>query len=421
MKISRGLGVLLTIAVAILVAACGGDNGGGGGDKTLAPDDAENAKGEVSWCIGKDTTGAFAQVVKMHNDENPDVTAKLIELPTSADEQRTQQIQRLRAKSDECDVLGIDTIWTAEYASQDWVYDVSDVIDDRKDDFIASTVESAKFEDKYWAIPFNTNAGFLYYRTDEVKQKPTTWEQVYQQAKADNGLLYQSAQYEGLTVNFLELLYSAGGKVLSDDGKKSAINSPEAKQVLTFMANGYKDGAVPKANLTYMEQESRTAFEAGKGTFMRNWPYAYALAKESPIKDEFAITTLPGYGGKKASGVIGGYNLAISAFSDEPEAALEFADFITQPEPQRIMASKASLPPTLSQTYEDPTVQKALPFALELRKAVEQAQPRPASPVYTQISEAIYKNVYAALSGQTSPNSAVSTMSSQIDKALQTF
>jgi multiple sugar transport system substrate-binding protein len=420
MKISRGLGVLLTIAVAILVAACGGDNGGGG-DKTLAPDDAENAKGEVAWCIGKDTTGAFAQVVKMHNDENPDVTAKLIELPTSADEQRTQQIQRLRAKSDECDVLGIDTIWTAEYASQDWVYDVSDVIDDRKDDFIASTVESAKFDDKYWAIPFNTNAGFLYYRTDEVQQKPTTWEQVYQQAKAENGLLYQSAQYEGLTVNFLELLYSAGGKVLSDDGKKSAINSPEAKQVLAFMANGYKDGAVPRANLTYMEQESRTAFEAGKGTFMRNWPYAYALAKESPIKDEFAITTLPSYGGKKASGVIGGYNLAISAYSDEPEAALEFADFITQPEPQRIMAAKASLPPTLSQTYEDPTVQKALPFALELRKAVEQAQPRPASPVYTQISEAIYKNVYAALSGQTSPDSAVSTMSSQIDKALQTF
>jgi multiple sugar transport system substrate-binding protein len=420
MKISRGLGVLLTIAVVILVAACGGDNGGGG-DKTLAPDDAEGAKGEVAWCIGKDTTGAFAQVVKMHNDQNQDVTVRLIELPTSADDQRTQQIQRLQAKSNECDVLGIDTIWTAEYASQDWIYDVSDVIDDRKDDFIASTVESAKFEDKYWGVPFNTNAGFLYYRTDEVKQKPTTWEQVYQQAKADNGLLYQSAQYEGLTVNFLELLYSAGGKVLSDDGKKSAINSPEAKQVLAFMAKGYKDGAVPKANLTYMEQESRTAFEAGKGTFMRNWPYAYALAKESPIKDEFAITTLPSYGGKKASGVIGGYNLAISAYSDEPEAALEFVDFATQPEPQRIMASKASLPPTLSQTYEDATVKEAMPFALELRSAVEQAHPRPASPVYTQISQAIYKNVYATLSGRTSPDAAVSTMSEQIDKALQTF
>jgi multiple sugar transport system substrate-binding protein len=421
MKISRGLVVLLTIAVAILVAACGGDNGDGGGDNTLALSDAENAEGEVAWCIGKDTTGAFAEVVKMHNDENPDVTAKLIELPTSADEQRTQQIQRLRAESDECDVLGIDPIWMAEYVSQDWLYDVSDVIDERQDEFIASTIESAKYEDKYWAMPFNTNAGFLYYRTNEVQQAPTTWEQVYEQAKAENGLLYQSAQYEGLTVNFLELLYSAGGTVLSDDGKESAIDSPEARQVLTFMANGYKDGAVPKANLTYMEQESRTAFEAGKGTFMRNWPYAYALAKESPIKDEFAITTLPGYGGNEASGVLGGYNLGISAYSDEPEAALEFSDFITQPEAQRIMASKASLPPTLSETYEDPTVQKAMPFALELRKAVEQAKVRPLSPVYTQISEAIYKNVYAALSGQTSPDAAVSNMSDQIEGALQTF
>lgn len=421
MKISRGLAVFLAIAVAILVAACGGDGDGNGGDKTLALDDADGAKGEVAWCIGKDTTGAFSEVVKMHNAQNPDVTAKLTELPTSADEQRTQQIQRLRAESEECDVLGIDTIWTAEYASQEWLYDVSEVIEDRKDEFIASTVESAKFEDKYWAIPFNTNAGFLYYRTDQVKEAPKTWEQVYDLAKAQNGLIYQSAQYEGLTVNFLELLYSAGGTVLSDDGKEPAIDSPEARQVLTFMVNGYKDGAVPQANLTYMEQESRVAFEANKSTFMRNWPYAYALAKESPIKDNFAIATLPGYGGNEASGVIGGYNLAISAYSDEPEAALEFVDFVTKPEPQKIMASKASLPPTLSQTYEDPSVKKALPFALELRKAVEQAKPRPASPVYTQISEAIYKNVYAALSGRTSPDAAVSTMSDQIEKALQTF
>jgi multiple sugar transport system substrate-binding protein len=170
-----------------------------------------------------------------------------------------------------------------------------------------------------------------------------------------------------------------------------------------------------------MEEESRRAFESGKATFMRNWPYAYALGNESPIKGKFAIATLPGYGGNPASGVIGGYNLAISAFSDNAEAALEFVNFVTQPEPQKIMASKASLPPTVSATYEDPAVKKAMPFALELRKAVAQAQPRPISPVYTQISEAIYKNVYNALTGQASADSAVTTMANQIDKALQTF
>jgi multiple sugar transport system substrate-binding protein len=418
------LGVLM-LALALVASGCGSKKkssaGGGGGGKTLAPKDAKNAKGTVSWCIGKDTTGAFAQMIKLHNDQGNGVTAKLIELPAAADQQRTQQIQRLRAKSSECDVLGIDPIWMAEYVSHGWVYDLTKVVDKRKDDFIPSTVESAKYNGKYWAIPFNTNAGFLYYRSDQVSQAPSTWEQVYSEAKQDNGLVYQSAQYEGLTVNFLELLYSAGGKVLSDDGKKSAIDSKEAKDALTFMANGYKDGAVPKANLTYMEEESRRAFEAGQATFMRNWPYAYALGLKSPIKGKFKITTLPGFEGHKASGVIGGYNLAVNAYSKHPEAALEFADFITQPEPEKIMASKASLPPTLSETYDDPTVKQAMPFASELRTAIEQAHPRPISPVYTPISEAIYKNVYAALAGRMTPDAAISKMNDQINNALSTF
>jgi multiple sugar transport system substrate-binding protein len=417
---------LLLFTIALVASGCGnkksskGGGGGGGSKKSLAPSDAKNAKGTVTWCIGKDTTGAFAQVIKMHNAQNNGVTAKLLELPTSADQQRTQQIQRLRAKSSECDVLGIDPIWMAEYVSQGWLYDVTKVIDKRKSEFIGSTVESAKYNGKYWAIPFNTNAGFLYYRTDEISSPPKTWQQVYADAKTKH-LVYQGAQYEGLTVNFLELLYSAGGKAISDDGKKSEINSPEAHDVLQFMVNGVKDGAVPRAVSTYMEEESRRAFEAGQAGLERQWPYAYALGQQSPIKGKFAITPLPGWNDKPASGVIGGYNLAISVYSKHPGAALEFSNFITQPEPEKIMAEKASLPPTLTATYDDPGVKKALPFAGELRKAIEQAHPRPLSPVYTQISEAIYKNVYSALWGGVSVDSALKKADSQINQALATF
>jgi multiple sugar transport system substrate-binding protein len=428
MRSQRAARVLLALGVALLVAGCGGGGGGGGGGgkagggaKKLKSSDAQNASGNISWCIGKDTTGAFSQVVKLHNQQNPNVKVKLIELPTSADEQRTQQIQRLRAKSPECDVLGIDTIWTAEYASQGWVYDVSDVINDRKSEFIGSTVDSAKYNGKYWAIPFNTNAGFLYYRTDQVSSAPSTWQQVYQEAQQKNGIVYQGARYEGLTVDYLELLYSAGGKVLSDDGKSVEIDSPEARDTLDLMKSGIKDGAAPRAVTTYMEEESRRAFEAGRATFLRNWPYVYSLANKSPIKGKFALSPLPKWEGAKASGVIGGYNLAISVYSKHPGAALEFVNFVTKPNPQKIMATKASLPPTLSATYDDPAVKKALPFAGELRKAVAQAQPRPISPVYPQISEAIYKNVYSALSGGTSSDAAVKKMKSQIEAALKTF
>jgi multiple sugar transport system substrate-binding protein len=295
------------------------------------------------------------------------------------------------------------------------------VIEDRQDDFIPSTVETAKYQDKYWAVPFNTNAGFLYYRTDQVQNPPDTWQQVYSEAKSDKGLVYQGQRYEGLTVDFLELLYSAGGQVVSDDGQSSEIDSDQAREALSLMVQGIEGGAVPKAVVTYMEEESRRAFEQGQATFMRNWPYAYALGKESSIADSFAVAKLPAWEGGEATSVLGGYNLGISAFSKNPEGALAFINFATTPEQQLQMGVKASLPPVLTEVYDDPQLKKAMPFAPELLAAVEQGEARPVSPVYQQISKAIYENVYAALQGDMSPDEAVSAMDDQVQEAIETF
>ena len=390
-------------ALAIGMTGCGGsgdDDAGGDGGRDAKKVTQAKASGDVTWCIGKDTSGAFGTVVDNFNKQNPDANVKLLELPEAADQQREQQIQRLQAKSDECDVLGMDVIWTAEYAAQGWLQDITDAVEKRKDEFVPSTVETALYEDKYWAMPFNTNAGFLYYRDDEVSEPPTEWEGVYQQGQQDNGVVYQGFRYEGLTVNFLELLYSAGGSVVNEDATEATADSQEVRDVLTFMADGIKDGAAPKAVTTYKEEESRRAFESGNATFMRNWPYAYALGKESKIADDFAITTFPGYGGNEGAGVLGGYDLAISAYSKNPEGALAFMNFATSPDQQVIQASEATLPPVLTEVYSDPKVEKAMPFAADLLKAVEQAQPRPVSPVYPQISEAIFTNVLRRAAGR---------------------
>jgi multiple sugar transport system substrate-binding protein len=418
---------LAAALLALALAACGdddddGDGGGGGGTPDAGEVTEARAQGDVTWCIGKDTTGAFTTVVENFNQANPDASVELLELPESADEQRRLQIQRLRAESPECDVLGVDVIWTAEYAAQGWLLDVTQAMEQRSDEFIPSTVETARYEDKTWAVPFNTNAGFVYWRTDEAgDQPPESWEAMYGQAGEDNGFVYQGARYEGLTVNFLELLYSAGASVVNDDATEATADSQEVRDVLAFMRGGIADGAVPQAVTTYMEEESRRAFQGGRATFMRNWPYAYALAQDSQIADDFAVATFPEYAGNEGAGVLGGYNLAISAYSENPEGSLAFAEFATSPEQQAIQATEASLPPVVSEVYDDPQVQDALPFATELRDAVSQAEPRPVSPVYPQISEAIYTNVYAALQGEKSPDQAAQDMNSDIQDALETF
>jgi multiple sugar transport system substrate-binding protein len=409
-------------ALGLVLAGCGDDDDDGGGDAQQAPAaDPSQAKGDVAWCIGKDTSGAYGTAIELFKKENPNVNVKLVELPESADEQRTQLVQRLRAESDECDVLGMDTIWTAEFAAQDWLQETTEIIEPRQDDFIPSTLETAQYEDKYWAVPYHTNAGFLFYRKDQVPQPPDDWTAVYEQAGQNNGIVYQGFRYEGLTVHFLELLYSGGGSVLSEDGQSVEVNSPEGEAALAFMADGVESGVAPKAVTTYTEEESRRAFEAGNATFMRNWPYAYALGKESKIADQFDITTFPSFEGGEPASVLGGINLAISAFSKNPEGAAAFIDFATKEQVQKTNFLESASPPCFAAVYDDPEVQKKNAFAPDLKAAVEQGQVRPVSPVYPLITEAIFTNVHDALQGKAEPKAALESMSSDIEKALETF
>ena len=424
----------LLTACALLVAACGDDDDGGGGGgaetttttegvKAIDPASMESASGDVTYCTGKDTSGAQTFAIEEFNKANPDIKASLLEFSTSADEQRTQFVQRQEAKSGECDVFYADVIWTAEFASQQWIYDMTPYVESRKGDLIEATLDSVTFEDKFWGMPQQTDAAFLYYRTDQVDEVPATWQEVYEVAQQNNGIVYQGAPYEGLTVDFLELAYAAGGEVLSEDGKEAVIDSPENVNALQFMVDGVKNGIAANGVTTYMEEESRRYFESGRATFMRNWPYAFALgeAKGSKVKGKFAVSPFPEFEGGGTAGILGGHNLVISQFSKNPGAALKLVDFVTSQEMQVAQFRDYSLAPVLTAAYDDPAVQKKYDFADELRDAVSQARSRPVSPVYPQISQAIYENVNEALAGRVSPEDALKNAQSQMQSALETF
>src|SRR5919106_3536082 len=244
----------------VFIAACGDDEGGGGGGggggseetgategaKVIDPSLAENAKGEVTYCQGKDTSGNAHYMIDEFNKKfGPDLKAKLVEFPASADEQRNQFIQRQQAKSGDCDVFSSDVIWTAEFASQKWLYDLTPYIEDKKADYIEAALESVDYDNKYWGAPETTDAAFLYYRTDMVPQAPATWQEVYTEAADKGGIVFQGAPYEGLTCDWLELAFAAGGEVLSEDGTKAVIDSPENVKATQLMADAIKNGAAP--------------------------------------------------------------------------------------------------------------------------------------------------------------------------------
>jgi multiple sugar transport system substrate-binding protein len=433
-KVRVALAVVLAVCLAVVVAACGSDSGssssGGGGGKKISgakvidPASMDSPpKGTIHYCTGKDTTGAAHQVVADFNKKYPGYTVQLTEFPASADQQRAQFIQRQQAKSNDCDVFNSDVIWTAEFASQKWLYDMTPYVDKSKGKYIAAPLETVHYGGKYWGAPAASDAAFIFYRTDKGLPTPTTWQQVYSKAKNVGGIVYQGAPYEGLTCDYLEIAFAAGGQVLSADGKKSEINSPANVKALQFMVDGIKGNSAPKAVTTYMEPETDQAWVSGRYGYMRNWTYAYTAdnAKDSKVKDKYKVAPLPQFEGAGKAGILGGHNSVISVYTKNPGLSLKFADYIAGPEWQKTQLLKYSNASVVPDVYSDADVKKAIPYAPELLQAISQAKARPVSPVYPQISQAIYKNVNDALAGRVSPQDALKKADSQITNALSTF
>ncbi|MEV5536290.1 ABC transporter substrate-binding protein [Saccharopolyspora shandongensis] len=427
MRLRSAASQAIAVTTVLALAGCAGGSPGGPtaeqapDAKVVEPAAAQGATGEVTACGIRDT-GVFKTLTESFNAKGTGVTARYVELGQDTDAARAQAIQRLEGGSAECDVYLMDVTWVSEWAAQGWVQDQTKLVEQRKDGFIPSTLETSRYADRYWATPFYTNAGLVFYRNDRVPP-PATWKQVYEQAKLDpqNKVEIQAKQYEGLTVNFLEMLYSAGGSVLDENGTIT-IDSPQTRAVLNLMSDGVKSGAVDRASLTYDEDASRRAYESGAAGYLRQWPSAYKLIQQTASGPGTAVAPLPAFDeNSKPSAVLGGWNWAIAAASDNVGGAVAFIDHATSPEFQKTMALKHAQAPVVASTYDDAEVQAALPFITQLKQSVISAKPRPKSPVYAQISKAINSNVYPVLAGQVDVETAVQKMAADIKTAQETF
>jgi multiple sugar transport system substrate-binding protein len=206
--------------------------------------------------------------------------------------------------------------------------------------------------------------------------------------------------------------------VLDKDGKPS-LNTPEAKAGLENLVKAFKDGNIPREAITYQEEESRRAFQSGNLLFHRNWPYVYNLATTegaSKVKDKLGMAPLPGKDGPGASS-LGGHSAAISVYSKNKATALDFLKFLVNEENQKFFATQGSLAPVLTNLYDDAALVKKLPYLPVLKTSIENAVPRPVTPFYPAVTQAIQENSYAALKGEKPVEQALSDMQKSIEAA----
>lgn len=354
-----------------------------------------------------------------------------IYMPPTVDGQREQLIRRLAGQDPTMNVLSLDVIWTAEFAEAGWIYDLTDRITPQEREFVPAALETVRWKERYWALPVGTNVAVLYYRSDIIKDPPQTWEQLAEQAKEAmashpgmDGFLWQANQYEGMTVDTMEFIYGANGKVLSDDGKQSLIDEGDGTQhAFEYMRRLFADGITPKQVLTFQEEESRQAFQQGKAVFLRNWPYVYPLAGDpetgSKIVGKFGVVPLPGFKDRSRAGVLGGVNYAISRFSPDPELAFEAASCIGSEKNDKVkMIEKGELS-AREASYRDPEVIAAVPFTKVARAALDSAHSRPITPYYNDVTYAINSVGHRVAAGELDPAEGVRQLDRSVQRAIE--
>jgi multiple sugar transport system substrate-binding protein len=417
-------GIAVVAAGLLLTAGCASGSASGG-----AP--ATNGIGPITFAIGQDNPGWLQGVIAGWNKRYPDQKVTLLLLPEASNDQLAQLVANLQAKSDEYDVIDMDVIWTAEFASNGWIIPLPES-QFPLDKFLKPAVATAMYQGRLYAVPDYSNADLLYYRKDILAkagvQPPKTWEQLQQLAEtvAPKYGLYgyagTFAPYEGLTVNFAAAVQSAGGSILSPEGTKVTVDSPQALRGLEFLVNGFKQGWIPKVALTYEEESSQAAFEAGKFLFLDNWPDVYAALStpgpQNKVYGKVGVAPLPGPDGPGSSS-LGGANLAISAFSQHQQTALNFIKYMTYETSEVQMLKQGSFPPVLTQLYTNKSLWRSYPYLPVLEQAINSAQPRPAITNYDQASVAISSAVYEALTRQKQPQQALAEMAGQLAQIIR--
>ncbi|PQM48625.1 Trehalose-binding lipoprotein LpqY [Mycobacterium talmoniae] len=454
---ARRLAAAALAALTIAVSGCGSANTG----LTIS-----------LYTPGTDSA-TFTAIAKRCSDQaGGRFTIRQISLPRSADEQRLQLARRLTGNDRTLDVMALDVVWTAEFAEAGWVVPLSDdpagrAETDATTNTLAGPLATARWRQRLYAAPLTTNTQLLWYRADLMNTPPTTWDAMVAEATRlhtagqPSWIAVEAKQYEGLVVWFNTLLDSAGGQVLSEDGKTVTLTDTPAHRAATvkalqiMKAVASAPGADPSISQTD-EGTARLALEQGNAALEVNWPFVLPSMLENAVKggvaflplhrdpalagsindvgtfapsgDQFRIAydasrRVLGFApypavqpGRPAKVTIGGLNLAVAKTTRHKAEAFEAVRCLRNVANQKYVSIEGGLPAVRTSLYDDPQFQATYPQHAIIRQQLSHAAVRPATPVY----QAVSTRISATLAPITAidPQRTADALSVQVQKAI---
>jgi len=402
----------------------------------------ECPEGEPTVSVALGAVGAEREVgaagAERYMEMCPNVTVELLEMPDSSTERLALYQQFWEAQSGDVDVLQVDVIWPGIIAEH--TVDMTEYLDEETIGmYFEGMIEGQTIDGRLVALPWFTDAPGLYYRTDLLEkydvEVPQTWDELTEAAQviqdgeredndAFSGFVWQGAAYEGLTCNAHEWIGAATGNTFITPEGEINVNNGEVIAAIERAA-GWVGTISPEAVTGYQEPDTHEQFAAGNAAFARNWPYQWGINSDegqSAVAGMFDYAPLPVGESGESVGCLGGWQLAVSQYSENVEASVSVVAYLTSYDEQLQRAiSPFSANPTIPALYEDEELLEANELFSRLGPILDNAVARPSGITgasYNDASELFYTAVSNVLTGQEDAATAMDNLELDLEDLL---
>ncbi|WP_323132335.1 extracellular solute-binding protein [Kineococcus indalonis] len=365
----------------------------------------------LNWYVNPDNGGQQRIAEQCSADSGGAYRIEVSILPSDAAQQREQLMRRLAGNDTSIDMMSLDPVFVPETSEAGFLEPIpEDLQQELSAGVVQGAVQGASWKGELVAAPFWANTQLLWYRRSVAEAagldttRPVTWEQLIEAAQSqDTAIGVQGQRAESMTVWVNAMIASAGGEVIENPDAKGpdirlGIDSDAGRAAADVMRALAEAGVTGPGVDNRDEAATANLFQQGGAAFMVNWPFVYAQGKSAAeggtmdraVFDDYGWTTYPAMdAGTPAAPPLGGIDIGVSAFSENPDLAFDAVRCIVSQENQAAYMVSDGNPAALESVYDDPEVQEAYPMYDAIRTSLQAAAPRPQTAYYNEVSQGI--------------------------------
>ncbi|MGJ3252986.1 MAG: ABC transporter substrate-binding protein [Elainellaceae cyanobacterium] len=366
-------------------------------------------------------TDYFNDLIATFEAENPGVSVRWVDVPWS---DMQSKILTAVSAGTAPDVVNLNPDFASQLATRNaWLPLDEAIAPDIRDDYLPKIWDASTINGESFGIPWYLATSVAIYNTDLFEQAglsdpPATFDEladVARQMKETTGkYAYFVTFVPEDSAEVLQSFVQMGAQLVDDNGN-AAFNTPEGKAVFQYWTDLYQQDLLPREVLTQGHRRGIELYQTGETAILSSSPHFLdTIANNAPAIAGVSATA-PQITGETGAKNVAVMNLVIPRSTDQPDAALEFALFVTNDENQLAFAKAANVLPSTLAALDDPYFTEVSETAAPGEKArsisaqqMEDAEVLvPAMEDVKELQKIIYDNLQAAMLGQKTVDEAI--------------